>query len=67
MTTTTNTPRKLVAFSYDKNGKKIAYYWRSGRGSICFGRFFRMPVADAVLMVAMGEAIEVEHDKSKLF
>lgn len=50
--------RIAIAFSYDKRGRKVAYSVdvRNARNN-------RMPVADALLFVAAGQADEVTYAK----
>lgn len=52
--------RLTISFNYDRNGRKVAYYYsRSLTGGSLMGRKIRMPVGDAVLFVAQGQADEV--------
>lgn len=44
----------FIAFTYNKNAKKVAYYQASGF------RWIRMSLGDALLFVAQGQATEVE-------
>lgn len=56
--TTTQTPgynsRISIWFDYDKNGRKVAYYW-SSRGF----RSIRMSVADAEMFIANETADQI--------
>jgi hypothetical protein len=45
--------RLAIFFQYDKNGRKVAYYW-SGR--LGYGRAIRMSLADAELFIAQEQA-----------
>lgn len=45
---------KLIKFSYDKNGKKLAHFWGVNR------RWFRMSLEVAELEVVTGAASEVQ-------
>lgn len=49
--------RLSIAFTTDKRGKVLAYYWSGGRAPVgSLGRWMRMPLADARLFVAEGSA-----------
>lgn len=65
MNATEKTPgyncRLSIAFSSDKRGKKLAYYWSAGSFNRraapgTFGRWIKMPLAAAELFVAQGQA-----------
>ncbi len=52
--------RLTISFSYDRNGRKVAYYYsRSLTSGSLMGRKIRMPIGDATLFVAQGQADEV--------
>jgi hypothetical protein len=48
-----------IAFTTDRRGRPIAYYY--GGGAASFGRWIRMPLDDARHFVATGEASQVTY------
>lgn len=69
MTTTQATPgynrRMTFAFTADRNGRPVAYYWSQCRVST--SRWIRAPFEASKLLVAMGAADETRYQKGRTF
>jgi hypothetical protein len=59
MTTPGYNRRIAFAFTADRNGRPVAYYW--SRGSLTAGRWIRAPYEQSKLLVALGSADEIPY------